>query len=197
MELNNSYSKDIRKYTLKDFNHGNLQKVNYSKFGKICNNNGKNCLVYSLMDGNVIKIPKKLSSWGGYNFDSQLKEFENQLIALHKGIKTAEVFGNFYSHELETEENSFGLVMRDLGRITLDAIKKESDKKEAFKLWNLERKKLSKFGFREWDDYKETNAIWVPEERQTYLIDWGCNKYLRSDRKEILNEIYEEARIKI
>jgi len=198
MELNNAYLSEIRKYFLEDLTEGNLQIINYSNFDQVCGDKGRSCLVYSLNDGNVIKIPRWIPKWEKKEIiQGVINELENQLIALYKGMKTAEVFGIYYTHEINERIRSFGLAMKDLGRITLDNIENISEKKEAFKLWKLEREKLSKFGFRKWDDYKETNAIWVPEEGQTYLIDWGCNNYLGSDREKILNEIYEERRISV
>ena len=63
MELNNAYLSEIRKYFLEDLTEGNLQIINYSNFDQVCGDKGRSCLVYSLNDGNVIKIPRWIPKW--------------------------------------------------------------------------------------------------------------------------------------
>lgn len=68
-----------------------------------------------------------------------------------------------------------GFTMRDLGDLTIESMKPSEEKSLAILSWANEIKKSKEFLKKQPDMHKK-NAIWVPEEKQTYLIDFDIWK---------------------
>lgn len=134
--------------------------------------------VYPVDEGVVGKV---LHSFDGLNggekaFRDISKEYCVQKLAFQSGIYVPEPYGIFLARDSASQERYPMLAMRDLGRAVLEDVleNKDVESELAHESWEKEVEKVRTRMLREydsWADFHHGNAIWAPEEGQTYLID--------------------------
>ncbi|HIG94112.1 MAG: hypothetical protein QT05_C0048G0029 [archaeon GW2011_AR13] len=140
----------------------NLYSVEKGKVGKVIykERNG------SFFHGMVDSLEK--------SFDVTMYEFNKLKLASFLDVPVSETYEVILAKNVLNEELRCMLVMRDLGRVTLGEYYREDyrgDYKLAISSWEDAKSKLRRFLAYEPIDLNESNAIWVPEDKQTYLID--------------------------
>ncbi len=149
--------------------------MNFKKFylneGMPKKEGSKFCDFYSLGNQEGIRVFNKRER---DNLDFIKNAFEMNKLAYEKGILVPEPYGLV---EATINEKSYlGIHLRDLGQITLEDVP-QGDFEDARDSWIKQVVKANIIGFSCNDSNKKRNAIWVPEERKTYLIDCDFWKY--------------------
>jgi len=129
--------------------------------------------------GDLIKIPYDFSRGNLLNSPgAQKRLYEEAKIhdfAVTLGIKLPKIYGLYAVEEANTKSQYPGLAMKGLGNLTMDKLD-GSLKEKAEKQRKDEIAKAKDLGFII-NDSREANAIWYPEEEQTYLLDCGLWGY--------------------
>ena len=104
------------------------------------------------------------------------KEFETHLLAFNLGLSVPKPEGIFevFLRENYRSVNIPGLVMEYIPGITVYELftSNHPDIFNAELQRNEELEKFEKLGFYDWDADNDLNAIWNPEKRKIYLIDF-------------------------
>ena len=95
-------------------------------------------------------------------------------LAFEKGVSVPKPYG-VVDVKLR-EENLFGIVLEKVKGETLDNLVGEAFE-DARDSWLKEIIRANKLGFSCNDSSRKQNALWVPEEKKTYLIDCDFWKY--------------------
>lgn len=119
----------------------------------------------------VGKIGKVLYSLGSLkeHFKRILLEYNKQRLADALGIRVPIPYELVLAEDICLRKKCPMFVMKDLGRKVLNTLSTE-DFLVAEPSWEGEKNRAKKY-LAERPDFDESNAIWVPEEQQTYLID--------------------------
>ncbi len=120
--------------------------------------------VYRMEDNKVCKILKNKS------LIDLCREYSNQKNAFREEIKVPEPYG-VYKIKIFGKTMP-GLIMDDLGDLTLNKLNDDLRKKALEQFWEEFDNALKK-GFFPQDHNYINNAIYVPKENQVYLIDCG------------------------
>jgi hypothetical protein len=143
----------------------------YLKENNLKKEGSKYCDFYSLGNGEGVRVFNKKEK---DNFDFISNAFNMNKLAYEKGVLVPEPYSLV---EVKTDEGNYlGIHMRDLGRVTLEDVLPQ-DWEDARDSWIKQVLKANMAGFSCNDSNKKRNALWVPEERKTYLIDCDFWKY--------------------
>ena len=141
--------------------HGCFSNLYFVEKGKV----GK--VIYLERDGSFFhgKVDSLEKS-----FDVTMYEFNKLRLASFLDVPVSETYEVILAKNVLSEELRCMLVMKDLGRMTLEEYYGE-DYKLALSSWEDAKSNLRRFLTCEPIDLNEGNAIWVSEDKQTYLID--------------------------
>ncbi|HLD55679.1 MAG TPA: hypothetical protein VJB35_05450 [Candidatus Nanoarchaeia archaeon] len=139
--------------------------------------------LYSVEGGKVGKVIYLVRAGSFFNgrvgsleksFDVTMYEFNKLKLASFLDVPVSEAYEVILAKNVLNEELCCMLVMRDLGRVTLEEYYGD-DYREDYELaissWEDAKSNLRRFLAYEPIDLNERNAIWVPKDKQTYLID--------------------------
>lgn len=192
--LDEIYSPEIRKYSVDDLLEGNLQSIKFKEgYVRV----GSSHRVYSLKDGNLIKIPFFKKDVSKQDLASlEIKSFENQIIASHLGIFVPKVFG-FYRVDTEISNlANFGLITQDFGRFNLENFVKSKPQLKILKSFGSQVGGAYQKGFIFENSSDISNGVYAKKENKTYLVGgWTGSEYINSDRQDIIENAFKKSKL--
>lgn len=129
--------------------------------------------------GDFIKIPFDFNKGNLLNDSLSQKRIYNEAkihdLALGLGIKLPLFYGLFAVKDVNTNLYYPGLAMKNLGKLIISKLEGSLREKAEFQR-KIEIDKARDLGF-VFRDNHDMNAVWVPDEEQTYLLDCGLWDY--------------------